>query len=242
MIKTDKHELGIIGRVQSLNESEFRAVPSFWNGYKKTSLQRSVQYFFDKKGNLIKSEMEFDFGDGMIYSTQKYQYNEINQKVSMISCSSNGEQNYSEFYKYDELGCKTEILTCCQRLEEKTVFKYNSIGYLKEKIVSDYNNIMKYWQVYKNSEEGLVTELFKYNQNGALMGSKKFWYDDKNNIIEIEYLQPDGKVLKEQIDYKYDSNGNWSHKLSYNKHYFSKSLKAVVEHQLSYYNLQSALS
>ncbi len=236
IIKTDKEELCVVGNVKAIEEKEFVVEPSLWNTKKNRRLQSSINYSFDRNGNVIELETKTFHEGSIISSVQQFEFNEKDQKLKTKSKGTMDSSNYIETLLYDELGNKTESLKVFALSKEKSQYKYSILGYLMEKMVFDNFDMLTYRFTYKYNEKGCLIELIRFNQKGLCVGSRKYRYNNKKCVTEIDYVRPNGKFSTEFFDYTYDSNTNWVNKLCYKKSLIKKKLISLTERNIVYFD------
>jgi hypothetical protein len=167
----------------------------------------TTKYSYTTSNNLLnKEELSVD---GKIIKTTSYEYDAVgNKKVIDTTYSSIGGRYKS----------KVELYDANENMLEQTRFDD------KLEIVSKYE--------YSFDKNNNNIEFKSYSHGGVLQGVFIYKFDDKNNMIEESKFNV-SKNLKDSLiyEYKYDSQGNWTEKIT--KH--QSIPKNIVKRNIQYY-------
>ncbi len=238
------------GKVQSYEKKTF-----IIDQNSKALIQKySIKYTFNKKGDIISIE---NFGDDA-KSDSKEVFEYKNHKISKTNLfNAMGKTNKMTLYDYDDKGYLTlqKKYNKQGKLQYETSYMFNQKGQLtvQQKLIPSINYMMKESYKYdannnliekaKTARIGTTKEIFEYNSQG--LETKKSEYNamgELYSVIVYEYnKQGDKTRLKkydvndvmnyhEKYDYKYDSKGNWTECIS-----FEKGEKVTVDKRAIFY-------
>lgn len=173
------------------------------------------------------------YKDGSISSKNRYKYDKNGNMLEEIEYDTETDKPDSkDVYKYDAKNKVTEKqIFSTNILNYKTTYKYHTTGALKEEIEIEYEENIK-------KKEAAKT-IIKYNDKGNRISFEKFngkdlsvmikyTYDNNDNLIEENELDPtNGNIIK-KIKYQYDSNGNLVLKTVYDSDNYPVQYMEVV--------------
>ncbi len=168
------------------------------------TIGKSSQFEYDQKGNLT-SEKKFNRQGKLQYDTS-YLYNKKGQLTAQQKLIPSINYTMKENYKYDDFN-NLIVRTKTARIgTTKETFRYNS--------------------------KGLPIKKSEFNAMGELFSVIKYEYNEQNDKISLKKYDVDNQMnYDENYEYVYDSNGNWTLKISY-----EKGVKTHVEKRLINYN------
>lgn len=144
-----------------------------------------------------------------------YRYNNNFQVLQKIESDLRSEPNYIAEFKYDKSGnIISERIKYSFLPSESHDYKYDQNNQLIEYKWSDSKEGLLEKTSYEYLDGNLRIELWENFEDGEKEGSVKYTYE--NGLpIEIIETDNDGEIIeKESIRYDYDTNGNWTKKIS----------------------------
>ena len=166
--ETDLNKLKLKGKVFSVIETSYEAIPNFQEinkGDRKRSSSRDYKKTFNTAGNLVEN-IQYKL-DGSIYSKRVYSYDEQNQLVSYDLYNYQGKKVIHKTYEYDEDGNKTIMESRSAGQNEKFIYSYN-------------NGLLFKLTSYMDEEKHSLTT-YKYDQNDSLIES--VYHNKKENSL-----------------------------------------------------------
>lgn len=231
--QTDRVKLGLVGPVSVVVEKQKPAESS-------TGLE--ITRRFNSNGDLIevttKSILEKSTDLQLKGLKTVFTYDSVGKKVGGVSFRLDGTIHQKAIYGRDVNGfmemeatydadksfVKLKIVKRDTLMQRTETLDYTSHPPFFAKLTSEYDrkaNTTIVWQephgsktLRRHDSAGLIAEGRTYNEEGGLIASTAFKYDDHGNPIE-EAIYREG-LLKERIlnAYKYDATGNWLETIS----------------------------
>lgn len=116
-----------------------------------------------------------------------------------------GEIMSSSTTFYNEKGFKTRYNYESNYGKSKSTYEYDDSGLLTKVTVKNENDEHRIF-LYKYDDVDRVSNILRYESDGALINENKFTYDRKGNVIEDTTYDKNKEVV-EKIKKKYDRNG-----------------------------------
>nr|WP_299036300.1 hypothetical protein [uncultured Tenacibaculum sp.] len=224
----------------------------------KMILIQNDTFNYDKHGNLTRRlSHNKHYSNATTENTYKYLYK--NRNISEIIYNEqydtlkrvNTFDNDNKIIEFKIFDISGKLTLICKQ-------KFNKKGNITEKIFFDGDGLLTYQELFNYTQnekliennEYLKNKLIKkynytYNKDSSLkkvdfykfeepdIGMTSTIYNDKNDIIEIKYYNPDGTFNSSGItEYEYDNYDNWIKKIEYD----DKRAYAVIERKISYTN------
>jgi len=222
---------------------------------KELQLRYNERFAFNAKGNIISIE---NFKENLkVDSKEVFEYkNGLLSKHTVYN--SLGTQGKSSGFEYDTNGklISEKKYNRQGKLQYDTSYLYNKKGQLtaQQKLIPSINYTMKENYKYddfnhlivrtKTARIGTTKETFRYNSKGLPVKKSEYnamgelysviiyEYNDQNDKISLKKYDADNQMnYDENYEYLYDSNGNWTQKISY-----EKGKKSHVEKRVINYN------
>lgn len=218
----------------------------------------SLESFYDEKNRLV--EIKHSFIEDGSFSLITYNYDEFDNMVELIYYVSHEGVIGRTISIYDRKGRiiqqkqfdKGEILITKNfylynnkdntmiingfnpkgKLIKTVFFRFNKLEKPTEIIISDAkSNIIEKQELEYDSKGNIVLELgFVANTNETF--KQVTVYDEFNNVKEFtKYDSNDKIIIKEHIDYDFDSQNNWIKQMVYR----DSKLTAITEREICYY-------
>jgi hypothetical protein len=219
--KNDLMDMGLKGKVKSLNETSYYAMASKGNvtnakqGEKEFPWTNS-RYSFNTEGNFI-SHNAYN-PDGSLVFQQLYKYDGKGLKTETTYYYRLGSDSLRErsVYAYDSAGNLTDLKTydLIGYLDRRFAYKYDNSGNLAQVLNYDYDDNIDstLYNTFDNSGNLIIT--IARNADSSLRYKTTSTYDDKGNVLEFKYFDMDGK-LRDKLVYKYDDKGNKTEYVKY---------------------------
>lgn len=176
----------------------------------ENDLREKIVYEYDERGNLIKKLQSNFFDDDWRNFPTTYQYDSLNRVIGKLYYHTQASFHYCSLcfdsvrYSYNEDGRLNEMFTrywvfdsweenydkCCST-DEKVALIYDEKGVLRKETrtcISEHcwDELLASWEneiVY--NEKGLETEELQW-YDGVMVGRKRYFYDEKDNLIRFE--------------------------------------------------------
>ena len=215
--KSDLQKLRLIGKVKSIQETNFSGVEKSGKITDEISNGKN-KYVYDQKGNQILEEGYHPNGNlimkGVII------LNEKGNKIETQNYGEDGKPWHKSKYVYDKKG---------NQIEENV---YSNDGSLRCKFTNAYDNkgnqiesefhqfhMREFTEItkYVYDDKGNQIERHWYNEDKRLIYLNKYVYDEKGNEVEELSCKADGTIkFKTEYKYTFDSRGNWITRLKKN--------------------------
>lgn len=217
----------------------------------KESIMNCYDYYYNTKGNFIKVQY---INDGKIGNQQLYEYDDRNNQIYIIYVYE-GQENDTIVKVFDDNGV---ILKTKGNLFENSEYKYNDVGILQS-ITTYFSDDSFYIENYLIDKNGNPYDCIKYNKDNKiverntydfdnkgnllktelyneelfLVNTTKNKYNDKNDIIEENFINyKRGFEYTNTFKYKYDTKGNWLKQIEYNK---EGEIVKITKREIEYY-------
>lgn len=193
-LENDRTRENLRGKVKSFSELSYEAIVR--SGHvEKGRCKRKMEYDYDifikydENGNIIVQKW-YNSNDSLL-GKLIYTYDHRGNKIEKNAYSSDGSLYNKYIYAYNQMG---------NQIEEKL---YNSKGILTNK------------NTYTYDDKANLTEHTEYGSAGFYV-KNTYAYDEQGNQIEQNRYNADGSLEKKYSRaYEYDTQGNWTKKLSF---------------------------
>lgn len=185
-------------------------------------------YNYDDKKNLIE-ELNFTLNEliddrfenkvkvnnwdsnNVMLSKTLYNYDNIGNRIEKIVYNHNAKISDKYIYEYSNSGYLVEEkwYNPNDELSTKNTFKYDSQGNnIKLNIYDGYGNL-SYEHLRKFDKKGNLKEFTDKNIKKKQTDKWSRKHDDRNNVIEENYVDPNGFKSKTTYEFEFDSKNNW---------------------------------
>jgi hypothetical protein len=172
-------------------------------------------------------------GDGELFLTYKFVYDEKNNLTKENVFNSYGTLEFKVVYKYDEKGNKIEDYWY---ESDGSQFRKNKYKFdTKENMIEHYvmSDFGEDTYMYEYDLNGNILELVNYDENGIKLSKTSYRYDINNNLIEEinHYFNPQ-EIIKTTYQYdNFDEYNNFLKKIIF----VNDQPKTIVELQITYH-------
>jgi hypothetical protein len=197
-------DIGIKGKIKSLNESEYYVIETR-RKFRKSSIKNKSYYVFTEIGNKLHQDCEFP--DGRI----DYKYDERNNLIEDVYYQF-GKVGWIHRYKYDMNNHKTEE-TCWSPNNELlyiNIYTYEKGGRLSEEIHHRLEDkYLDHRIIYRYDKNGNLIEEKKIDSFGEFDYKEYSIFNNDNKLLERgTYFSPDDTLAHHRWTYKYYQDGN----------------------------------
>ena len=210
---------------------------------------------YNNHGDLLETN---EYANGKLTKRHTYDYNDNYKVSEENEYEGNGKLKWKEIFKYNSKGQLTEVTdySATGDFESRYVYKYDSKGNItdEEKYMDENSQAhTKTTTIYDS--KGVPTQILQFNEDGKLIyqGSQDshgnhtldmswnadrsvkekitqvYKYDDYGNVTFEERTLTDGQQdMRNNYQYYYDENGNWTKKTTLEDGTPSRMVERVV--------------
>lgn len=227
--KIESHQQGADTNADSDEElaTVYLLTESLWQPFQRANSEKSV-YTYDTNGYLIRQDnytvYDIDAQEEMLTTIIDYTVDEEGKVLSEVrTFSDTGEVLSTGTYNYDTEGRLIKEITYDEESDtyQWIDYVYNEEGNLEKATCwmkeSDWDSadietstggMLVYWRKYAYNEEGVLLNIFNYDDSGEEVLTSEETYDSSGNLTSSISYSPYGDPLLITYENTYDEYGN----------------------------------
>jgi hypothetical protein len=246
--KTDKEALQLAGPVRSVAIVKDGRIESTQNYDNNGNMVEELFYFtngsvektvtsIDDKGTKVESKRYTSTGK-VLFKTV-FIYDPGGNLIEEKQLDSQDVLRGKKVYTNDDKGNAIEMVVYrdSATVKSRYVYTYDDKGnVIEEKYYKRGSNALNSRVTYTYDDKGNKVQDKTYDADGSWAVSHIYSYDSKGNMVDEKIMQADGLNGRNTFTYEYDSNGNWTKRVSNSLGPFDKRPRVeVIGRNITYY-------